>query len=76
MARKKRISELHRSRPRRELPVAKPKPAKPKSGKQKLKGGLKRAGGFVYDAAETFANPAAPLWNRLVGPESKWNTKI
>jgi len=42
---------------------------------KKLRGAAKTAGSMLYDALETTANPAAPFWNRLVGPDSKLNTK-
>jgi hypothetical protein len=62
-----------------------PKKPKPKFGDgligpperpgKKLRGAAKAAGGMLYDALETTANPAAPFWNRMVGPDSKLNTK-
>jgi hypothetical protein len=85
MAKKKRIAEIHRSRPRREPPTAKPKPGKPKpgkakngkakNGKEKIKGGFKRAGRLIYSGLEAVANPFAQPWNEVVGPDSPVNTR-
>ena len=66
--------------PRRPFPPNKPNfgdglIGPPERPGKKLRGAAKVAGGVIYDALETTANPAAPLWNRLVGPDSKLNTK-
>jgi hypothetical protein len=81
MARKKGGAKLKSMRNKPKVPpLLKRPPPPPSIGPKpppghKAKDIIKRAGGLAYDAAEAFANPAAPGWNRLVGPESKWNTK-
>jgi len=80
MARKKGGAKLKAMAKRPKIPPLLKRPAPPSIGPKPKPGGkakdaMKRLGGLVYDAAEATANPAAPIWNRLVGPDSGLNTK-
>ena len=81
MARKKGGAKLKSMSRKPKVPPLLKRPPPPPSIGPKNKNGSKakdfgkRAGGILYDFAETAANPVAPVWNRLVGPKSKWNTK-
>ena len=80
LRRQKKHRETGGGAPRSKVPKLLKRPPPPPSIGPKNKNGSKakdfgkRAGGIIYDFAETMANPAAPLWNKLVG-DSKWNTK-